>query len=191
MHFMDPKALAGLRVIGSSSVKLGVVEGVYADIRNGQPQWAAVRSGLFGADVSLIPLAKAECDDGSLRIPYTAQQVREAPHRVSGTVMSHKEEANLFRHYGISHGTAGPSAGKAVSRGAGRTMLHRCHAAAVNHGLTQMAAGELSGVLAPDWHEPTRLAPDPGALAQVRPQRSWLSLTAGHRVPPRPPQRPR
>ena len=87
MHFMDPKALAGLYVIGSSNVKLGVVESVYADIRSGQPQWAAVRSGLFGTDVSLIPLAKAECDSRSLRIPYSVQQVRDAPHRASGTVM--------------------------------------------------------------------------------------------------------
>ena len=133
MHFTDPKALAGLYVIGGSNVKLGVVESVYADIRSGQPQWAAVRSGLFGTDVSLIPLGTAECDDRSLRIPYSAQQVKDAPHRASGTVMSHKEEANLFRHYGISYGTAAPPAGKPVSHGAGRTMLHKYHAPAVNH----------------------------------------------------------
>ena len=42
-------------------------------------------------------------------------------------------EANLFRHYGISYGTAGPPSGKPVSRGAGRTMLHKYHAPAVNH----------------------------------------------------------
>jgi sporulation protein YlmC with PRC-barrel domain len=46
MHFMDRKALAGLHVIGSNNVKLGIVEDVYTDIRSGQPQWAAVsRSG--------------------------------------------------------------------------------------------------------------------------------------------------
>jgi hypothetical protein len=30
--------------------------------------------------------------------------------------MSHKEEANLFRHYGIGSGTAGPLSGQPVSR---------------------------------------------------------------------------
>ena len=69
----------GLHVIGSRDVKLGVVEGVYADIRSGQSQWAAIRSGLFGTDVSLIPLGRAECDDRSLRIPYSIQQIRDAP----------------------------------------------------------------------------------------------------------------
>jgi hypothetical protein len=48
MHFMDPKELGGLRVIGRNDVILGVVEGIYADIRSGYPQWAAIQSGLFG-----------------------------------------------------------------------------------------------------------------------------------------------
>ena len=134
MHFTDPKVLNGLHVIGRGDVTLGVVEGVYADIRSGHPQWAAIRSGWFGTDVSLVPLTRAEHDDRSLRIPYGTQEIRDAPHRAPGTMMSHKEEANLFRHYGVSDGSAAPSAGDPVShsrtvsghaRGAGRTMLHK------------------------------------------------------------------
>jgi hypothetical protein len=81
MHFTDPKVLNGLRVIGRGDVTLGVVEGVYADIRSGHPQWVAIRSGLFGTDVSLVPLIRAERSDRSLRIPYGAQepQGRSAP----------------------------------------------------------------------------------------------------------------
>jgi sporulation protein YlmC with PRC-barrel domain len=134
VHFTDPNALAGLPVIGSRDAALGTVEDVYADIRSGRPQWAAVKSGLFGTDVSLIPLAWAECDDRSLRIPYSVQEVRDAPHRAAGAVMSRKEEANLFRHYGARSGSAGPSAGKSVTQGqsaagrtrrTARTMLHK------------------------------------------------------------------
>jgi hypothetical protein len=134
MHFTDPKVLVGLRVVGSEDITLGVVEDVYADIRTGRPQWAAIRSGLFGTDVSLVPLAGAEHDDRSLSVPYGTQEIRNAPHRAPGTMMSHKEEANLFRYYGFSGGSAGPPAGKPASpgragsgraRGAGRTMLHK------------------------------------------------------------------
>jgi sporulation protein YlmC with PRC-barrel domain len=130
MHFTDPTELGGLHVIGRNGVILGVVKDVYADIRSGYPQWAAVQSGLFGADVSIIPLTATEHDRRSLHIPYSAQELRDAPHRAPGTAMSHKEEANLFRHYGVGHGSAGPSAGKAASPGSrtsgvGRTMLHR------------------------------------------------------------------
>lgn len=37
MHFMDPKELGGLHVIGRNDVTLGVVEGIYTDIRSGYP----------------------------------------------------------------------------------------------------------------------------------------------------------
>jgi len=137
MHFMDPEELDGLHVIGRNDVTLGVVEGTYADIRSGYPQWAAIQSGLFGTDVSVIPLIAAEHDDRSLRIPYSAQELRTAPHRAPGTAMSHKEEANLFRHYGVGYGSARPPVGKAAlsgghARGAGRNMLHRYAASSAN-----------------------------------------------------------
>jgi hypothetical protein len=50
MHFLDPKALAGLHVIGSRDVKLGIVEGVYADIR----------SGLFGTELTRWPSSRPD-----------------------------------------------------------------------------------------------------------------------------------
>jgi hypothetical protein len=137
MHFMDPKELGGLHVIGRNDVTLGVVEGIYTDIRSGYPQWAAIQSGLFGTDVSIIPLTATEHDDRSLRIPYSVQELRNAPHRAPSTAMSHKEEVNLFRHYGVGDGSAGPSAGRAASpgggtRGVGRTMLHKYAVSSAN-----------------------------------------------------------
>jgi len=133
MYFIDPNVLTGMRVVGRGDVPLGVVECVYADMRTGQPQWAAIRSGLFGTDVSLVPLTRATRDNRCLLIPYGAQEIRDAPHRVPGIAMSHKEEANLFRHYGVSYGSAGAprkpaGPGRAVSgrtRGSSRTMLHK------------------------------------------------------------------
>src|ERR1700760_2978455 len=120
MHFTDPKVLVGLDVTGREDVTLGVVEDVYADIRTGRPQWAAIMSGLFGSDVSLVPLAGAEHDDCSLSVPYGTQEIRNAPHRASGIMMSRKEEDNLFRYYGFSGGSAGPSASKRAGRGRAR-----------------------------------------------------------------------
>jgi hypothetical protein len=137
MHFMDPNELGGLHVIGRNEVTLGVVDDIYADIRSGYPQWAAVQSGLFGTDVSIIPLTAAEHDDRSLRIPYSVQELRDAPHRAPSTAMSRKEEANLFRHYGVDHCSSGQPAAKAASpgnatRGLGRTMLHKCAVSPAN-----------------------------------------------------------
>lgn len=44
MHFIDPRELGGLHVIGRNDVTLGLVAGIYADIRNGYPQRAAIQS---------------------------------------------------------------------------------------------------------------------------------------------------
>lgn len=54
MHFMDRKELGSLHVIGRNDVTLGVIDGIYAGIRSGYPQRAAIQSGLFGPDVSLL-----------------------------------------------------------------------------------------------------------------------------------------
>jgi len=130
MHFMDPKEPGGLHVVGRNNVTLGVVDGIYAGIGSGYPQRAAIQSGLFGPDVSITPLTAAEHDDRSLRIPYSIQELRDAPHRALSTAMSRKDEANLFRHYGVD-GSAGRSAGKAAppggrTRGLDRSLLHKC-----------------------------------------------------------------
>jgi PRC-barrel domain len=98
MHFTDPRELGGLHVIGGNGAALGVVDGIYTDITSGYPQWTAIQSGLFGTDVSFIPLYATKRDSRSLRIPYSIQEIRDAPHRAPGTAKSRKEEANLFRH---------------------------------------------------------------------------------------------
>jgi hypothetical protein len=45
MLFMDPGELGGLHVIGRNDVALGVVEGIYADLRNGYPSGPLFRAG--------------------------------------------------------------------------------------------------------------------------------------------------
>ncbi len=63
MHFVDPRELGGLDVISSNDVALGVVDGIYTDIRSGYPQWAAIQSGLLGITVRLaapsLPVSEA------------------------------------------------------------------------------------------------------------------------------------
>jgi hypothetical protein len=65
-------------VTDSNDAALGVVEGVYADTRSGQQQWAAIRSGLFGTEVSLTSLAQGGV--GQRHAPHPLQQARLAGH---------------------------------------------------------------------------------------------------------------
>jgi uncharacterized protein YrrD len=56
----DHRRLKKATVIGGDGKKLGTVAAVYYDNDTDQPEWVAVRTGLFGLDVSLVPLATAQ-----------------------------------------------------------------------------------------------------------------------------------
>src|ERR687893_670467 len=98
MH--DPGQLAGAAVVGRDWEKLGSVNAVYLDTESGRPEWVAVVSGLFGARVSLVPLAQAEFVGADLRFPYDREQLKTAPPHDSERELSPSDEAELFRHYG-------------------------------------------------------------------------------------------
>ena len=66
-NLSDPAQLMGVTVNGSDGGKIGKVEEVYLDEHTDKPEWAAVKTGMFGGHVSLVPLATAEFDGALLR----------------------------------------------------------------------------------------------------------------------------
>ena len=57
VNLNDPSTITGAPVRGSEGEKLGKVDAIYYDDATDAPEWAAVKSGLFGGHVSLVPLA--------------------------------------------------------------------------------------------------------------------------------------
>jgi stress response protein YsnF len=105
VHNDDVARLDGAEIIGDDGEKLGTVAGVYFDNASDQPEWVAVRSGLFGLNESLVPLATAEVRGDRLHVPFDKEQLRRAPHHEPGRELSPQDEIDLFRHYGISYDT--------------------------------------------------------------------------------------
>ncbi|GAB3302626.1 PRC and DUF2382 domain-containing protein [Geodermatophilus aquaeductus] len=99
-------------VIGSTAVgpdgKHGSVGEVFLDDETGRPEWATVRTGLFGTKEAFVPLADATVSGGELRLPYDKAKVKGAPHvDVSTGHLSPQEEQELYRYYGLGHGSGG------------------------------------------------------------------------------------
>ena len=69
MAITNPDALIGSTVTGSDGDKLGKVEDIYYDNETGKPEWAAVKSGMFGGHVSLLPLVNATQHEDGLTAP--------------------------------------------------------------------------------------------------------------------------
>jgi stress response protein YsnF len=94
-------AAIGSTAYDGSGDKIGTVEHFFIDDRTGAPTWVAVTTGLFGTRTSIAPAVDATFDEGSLRLPVSAQAVKSAPH-VTGEHLDPAEEAELRQHYGVT-----------------------------------------------------------------------------------------
>jgi uncharacterized protein (TIGR02271 family) len=101
-NISDPNALTGAPVHGSDGTKLGKVEAVYLDNDSEQPEWVSVKSGLFGAHVSIVPLSRGSWDGNALTVPFDKDAIQAAPHHDPDVALSSQDEEDLYRHYGIT-----------------------------------------------------------------------------------------
>jgi PRC-barrel domain len=103
LNIDDPSHLNGATVIGGDGQKLGNVDGVYYDNATERPEWVAVRSGLFGTRVTLVPLRRADYAGDELHVPFDKVQLKNAPHHDPGRELSSAAEADLYRYYGLDY----------------------------------------------------------------------------------------
>lgn len=97
---VDPRSLIGRKALDSSGCKIGTVGEVYLDDATGEPEWAAVRTGLFRRE-TLVPLEPSELDGGVLRVPFERAVVRATPVAGVGRHLSPRQELQLYLHYGL------------------------------------------------------------------------------------------
>ncbi|SCX57923.1 conserved domain-containing protein [Klenkia marina] len=101
----DIDTLIGTTAVDSDGDKIGSVSEVYLDDQSGRPEWATVKTGLFGTRETFIPLREAQLDDGSVRFPYDKAMVKDAPTIEAEGHLSPAEESELYRYYGVGDGT--------------------------------------------------------------------------------------
>ena len=102
----DVKAWQGQDVRGPDGEKLGSISDIYLDRETDQPEWVAIRTGLFGTKVSFAPLAHARQTGDGVQLPYTKDQIKDAPKADADGELSQDEEAALYRHYGLDYSEA-------------------------------------------------------------------------------------
>lgn len=84
--------------------KIGKVGQVYLDDQTQEPEWATVNTGFFGSNESFVPLAEADFKGDELRVPYSKDQIKNAPNvSVEQGHLPQDEEAALYRHYGLQY----------------------------------------------------------------------------------------
>jgi hypothetical protein len=114
----------GRVMVDRDSNKIGEVVDLYLDNETGRPEWAVVRTGLFGMRSTFVPLADAREAGDELQVPYGRLRVKQAPNIEPDGQLSEAEEAELYRHYGLDYDTvtldSGSSTGRTLAEPAGR-----------------------------------------------------------------------
>jgi len=97
--------LRGGRVVGSDGEKIGKLEEIYLDDSTGQPQWLAVGTGMFGSNVSFVPLEGASRQGDDVQVRWDKAKVKDAPNVDPDGHLSPEQEAELYRYYELDYGT--------------------------------------------------------------------------------------
>lgn len=120
---IDPRSLIGRKAFDRNGTKIGTVDEVYLDDATGEPEWAAVRTGIFSRD-AFVPLEPSKLVDNALHVPYERALIKDAPDFGVGRHLSPEQELQLYHHYGLAlpepPETLAPSSGPAPSSGSDR-----------------------------------------------------------------------
>ncbi len=97
--------------------KIGGINRILYDKATGDPEWVAASTGFLGTKTVLMPLAEASLESDGLRVPYTKDQVKDAPDiTIEGGEISEADEQTLYRHYGLSYSERRSASGLPESR---------------------------------------------------------------------------
>ena len=95
----------GRQIVDVDGDKVGTIEALFRDEHTEQPEWAAVKTGLFGTKLTFVPIESAEPTGEAVRVPFSKDQIKDAPKiDDSDGELSQQEEAELYEHYGMGYG---------------------------------------------------------------------------------------
>jgi uncharacterized protein (TIGR02271 family) len=92
--------------------KIGTIDEIYYDDQTGRPEWLAITTGFFGMNTSFAPMVGGTDRDGALCLPYTKDQVKDAPNVAPNGHLTAGEERELFDHYGLAWDARGYGVGE-------------------------------------------------------------------------------
>ena len=105
----DVKTWRGMEAVDNDGDKIGKIEDIYLDRQSGEPEWVAIKGGLFGSKTSFAPIRDASASGDAVRLPFSKEQVKDAPKVEADGELSPQEEQELYAHYGAATTATGTS----------------------------------------------------------------------------------
>ena len=100
----DVQTWRGRDLYDNDHGKIGEIVDIYLDRQSGEPEWLAVKTGLFGTNVSFVPIRDASSHEDHVMVPFEKSQVKDAPNAKADGELSPEEERRLYEHYGQEFG---------------------------------------------------------------------------------------
>lgn len=165
-------------VIDTYGETVGPVAQLWLADGSGLPLWASVHTGMFGRTESILPLQSAELHDEQVHVPFSKDQISQAPQiDTASPAMTEGEQTALSQHYGLqpdSSWTAGAaeiidpdlvgtpgSDDRMLTRSEERATVGTERVAAGRVRLVKYVVTELQQVTIPVSHEEVRLEREP------------------------------
>ena len=83
--------------------KVGTIEDVYQDHESSGPEWFAIRTGLFGTKHSLAPVNGSTAEGERLVLPWSKEQIKNAPNFDSDDELEFDDSNRLYGHYNMKY----------------------------------------------------------------------------------------
>jgi len=93
----------GANLYDATGDKVGTIHQIFVDDRTGQPEWLTVSTGWFGTSTQFVPIAGTSRLEGGISVPYTKDQIKDAPSIDTDRHLDAAEERRLYEHYGLSY----------------------------------------------------------------------------------------
>ncbi|HEY9438382.1 MAG TPA: PRC-barrel domain-containing protein [Streptomyces sp.] len=95
--------LTGVTAYDADGEEVGTVGRVHLNDVSGRPEWVTVRTGLFGTEESIVPLAGSRrSTSGDLHVRFEKDTVRQAPRVNPGDSLGAVDEQRLYAHYNLT-----------------------------------------------------------------------------------------
>src|SRR3954468_11205203 len=111
----DVLSWRGQNMVDNDGDKIGAIEEIYLDAETNQPEWAVVKTGLFGNKQTFVPIGDASSTGDGVRVPFEKATVKDAPSIDPNVRLSQGEELDLSRHYGRDYSAFSGPGGSGVS----------------------------------------------------------------------------
>jgi sporulation protein YlmC with PRC-barrel domain len=93
----------GYELIDRDGERIGTIREIYLDQQTNQPEWATVKTGLFGTQQTFVPIRDATSEGEIVRVPFEKGHVKDAPSVDPDKELSQAEERELYEHYGVDY----------------------------------------------------------------------------------------